>query len=171
MKKLLSLLVLAFTAMSAWGYIVSFTPDVITGNSSGANMPDTMSLDGVTITCDLAGFSAGSSTNKHYRFAAFSTTTITSSVGMITKVAFTTTGGSYGAGNFSGDGFNGSIWQGRADHLSLYASHQVRATRIEVTIEDPTSQLIAPSFNPASATFDDTLEVSILCPTIGAEIH
>ena len=170
-KKLFTLLVIALTAMSAWGYTVTFTPSVVTGNSGSADRPDTMALDGIMITCDLAGFSAGSSTNKHYRFAAFSTTTITSSVGMITKVAFTTTGGSYGAGNFSGDGFNGSIWQGRDDHLSLYASHQVRATRIEVTIEDPTSQLIAPSFNPASATFDDTLEVSILCPTIGAEIH
>ena len=171
MKKLLSLLVLAFTAMSAWGYIVSFTPDVITGNSSGANMPDTMSLDGVTITCDLAGFNAGSSTNKHYRFAAYSTTQIVSTVGKITKVTFTSTGGSYGAGNFSGEGFSGGIWSGRADTISLYASHQVRATKIDVTIEDPTTELTEPQFYPSGGTFNDSLEVAILCNTINAEIH
>ncbi len=170
-KKLLTLLVIALTAMSAWGYTVTFTPSVVTGNSGSADRPDTMALDGIMITCDLAGFNAGSSTNKHYRFAAFSNTMITSTVGKITKVTFATTGGSYGAGNFSGEGFSNGMWQGWADTIRLYSSHQVRATRIEVTIEDATTELTEPQFYPSGGTFNDTLEVSILCPTIDAEIH
>lgn len=170
MKKLLSLIALAMLTMSAWGVTVTFTPSTVIGHSSSANQPDTIQLDGVKITCDLAAFNASKS---QYRFAAFSTTKISSTAGKITRVAFTTTGGSYGANNFSGDGFNSSTgtWTGNADTLSLYASHQVRATRIVVTLEDPTSELTPPLFYPNGSVFTDTIEVALGCSTINADIH
>lgn len=169
MKKLLSLLVIALTAMSAWGFTVTFTPATVVGHNSTATMPDTIALDGVKITCTLGGFNVS---RNVYRFAAFSTTKISSTVGKITKVVFTTTGGSYGGDGFSGDGYNGNgTWEGKADTLSLYASHQVRATKIVVTIEDPISELTAPTFYPNGAVFTDTLEVSLGCPTLDGVIH
>ena len=168
-KKLLSLLVLALTAMSAWGFTVTFLPTETKGNNSAANAPDTITLDGVKITCDLGAFNVSRS---HYRFAAFSTTKISSTVGKITKVVFTSTGGQYGAENFSGDGYSSNgTWTGKADTLSLYASHQVRLTKIVVTIEDPISELTAPTFYPNGAVFTDTLEVALGCPTLDGVIH
>lgn len=170
MKKLLSLLLIAMTAMSAWGYTVTFTPSQTKGHNSGATSPDTITLDGVKITCDLGAFNVS---RGHYRLAAFSTTKVSSTVGKITKVSFSVTSSSYGSQYLSGDGYNSNtgVWSGKADTLSLYASHQVRLTSIVVTIEDPVSELTAPVFYPNGSVFNDTLEVAIGCSTIDAQIH
>ena len=174
MKKFLSLLALTLTALSSWGFTVTFTPSTVHG-SVGASELNTMYNEGVIIQSTSAGFSL----SDQYRFYAYSTTTFTSLVGRITKVVITCTGSagnSHAPNLFSGEGYTYSgyqgTWTGLAESFSLYASAQVRVTRIVVTIEDPVGGEVAtPAFYPNGGIFTDSIKVNLFSPPQGATIH
>lgn len=177
MKKLFSLLTLALLTMSAWAETtVTFVPGETVGSNTGATSADTMSKDGVTISTTKGAFAAA-----QYRFAQGSTTTVTSTVGNITKVEFTSTatyGSQYGPDLFTGDGYSAQsgskvgTWAGNAESFSLSATAQVRCSQIVVTIADPTSdELVPPVFHPNGGEFTGSLEVSLTCATPNAEIQ
>ena len=177
MKKLFSLLTLALLTMSAWAQTtVTFVPGETVGSNTGATSADTMSKDGVTISTTKGAFAAA-----QYRFAQGSTTTVTSTVGNITKVEFTSTatyGSQYGPDLFTGDGYSAQsgskvgTWAGNAESFSLSATAQVRCSQIVVTIADPTSdELVPPVFHPNGGEFTGSLEVSLTCATPNAEIQ
>lgn len=167
---------LAWMALSAMGATITFTPQEV-HNVAGSADVNTLSREGVKISCISADFTR----TNHYRFYAFSTTTFSSTVGRITKVEITCTGtpgNSHAPDLFSGEGYTFApygylgTWTGLADSFSLYASAQVRATKIVVTIEDPiTGDVVPPVFYPSGAEFSDSLEVALYCPTAGAQIH
>lgn len=177
MKKLLSFLTIALMAMTAWGATVTFTPQTV-HNTSGDPDVNTLYLDGVSINCTAGMFTR----TDHYRFYANSTTTFTSTVGKITKVVITCTGtpgNSHAPDLFEGEGYSynsywgyDGVWTGLADSFSLYATAQVRATKIVVTIEDASGDgVAAPVFYPAGAAFVDSVKVHLSSATAGAEIH
>lgn len=177
MKKLFSLLTLALLTMSAWAETtVTFVPGETVGSNTGATSADTMSKDGVTISTTKGAFAAA-----QYRFAQGSTTTVTSTVGNITKVEFTSTatyGSQYGPDLFTGDGYSAQsgskvgTWAGNAESFSLSATAQVRCSQIVVTIADPNSdELVPPVFHPNGGEFTGSLEVSLTCATPNAEIQ
>ena len=177
MKKLFSLLTLALLTMSAWAQTtVTFVPGETVGSNTGATSADTMSKDGVTISTTKGAFAAA-----QYRFGQGSTTTVTSTVGNITKVEFTSTatyGSQYGPDLFTGDGYSAQsgskvgTWAGNAVSFSLSATAQVRCSQIVVTIADPTSdELVPPVFHPNGGEFTGSLEVSLTCATPNAEIQ
>jgi len=176
MKKLFSLLTLALLTLSLGATTVTFIPGTTVGNNTSAAGADAMTLDGVTISTTAGGLAAA-----EYRFAANSTTTISSTVGNITKVEFTCTasyGAKYGPHLFSGEGYtaqSGSpvgIWQGNDSSFTLTASAQVRCSQIVVTIADATSdELVAPVFHPAGGVITESTEVTLTCATPDAEIY
>lgn len=133
--------------------IVTFDAETIRGTQTSGQNPDIISSNGVTISCTAAVFNTvNTSTQLHeyreYRFYKSSTTTITSSVGNITKVEFTCTAkgkSKYGPGGFTGDGYTAGsdvtgTWEGNATSFTLTAStNQVRATKIVVTLAESSS--------------------------------
>ncbi len=120
------------------------------GNATSSDSPDSMSKDGITISCTYAMFGNGS----EYRFYTSSSTTVSSSVGNITEVVFHCTGQSsktYGPSNFKKKGdanlssgsykYSGSkgTWTGNASEFTITGPvAQVRATRIDVTVDTST---------------------------------
>ena len=173
MKKFLSLLALTLMSLSALGATVTFTPATV---HTSAGEPTTLSLDGVKINCTAGMFTR----TDHYRFYANSTTTITSTVGRITKVEITCTGtpgNSHAPDLFTGEGYTYTpygyvgTWEGLSDTISLTATAQVRATKIVVTLEGGESQLLPPTFYPDGAEFTNEVEVALYCATQGAEVH
>lgn len=114
-----------------------------TAGTDKGTITNEVTKDGITISCTKGAFTQ----YTQYRFYASSTTTISSTVGNITKVVFTCTpdknkyASSYfsvpeknGVGKYtaSSDGKTGT-WTGDASSFTLSASAQVRATKIEVT--------------------------------------
>ena len=175
MKKVLSLLFVALLALSARAdFVVTFVPGTTVGNNMSANAFDTMTLDGVTITCTSGAFA-----QTQYRFGGGSTSTFSSTVGNIKKVEFTCVGSfgqTYGP-DFYGDGYtahsgsNVGVWQGDAASFTLKAASQVRATQIVVTIAEPVVEdLVAPVFHPDGGEFTGSLEVTLTCATENAQI-
>ena len=169
MKKLFSLLTLALLTMSAWAQTtVTFTAGTDLGSTTANGSADTVTKDGVTISCTDAAFATA-----QYRFYSGSTTTITSTDGNITKVEFTCSGNNTsdnGPGHFSiptggtGDySYNGKVgtWVGNAAEFTLSAAKQVRATQIVVTIGGEAVETVAAPTLPATQFFDDEFEVEI----------
>ena len=79
--------VLAMVGTAAYAQtVVTFNPSETKGTKSADGTPDKMEKDGITIESTNAAFNAKG--NKHYRFYQDSTTTITSTVGNITKIEF-----------------------------------------------------------------------------------
>ncbi|MBR5171477.1 MAG: chitobiase/beta-hexosaminidase C-terminal domain-containing protein [Muribaculaceae bacterium] len=178
MKKLFSLLFVALLTMSAWGTTVTFVPGNPMGTGSAANDANvSMTLDGVTISSTLGALGR----TDNFRFGKDAVVTVTSTVGNITKVEFTSTasyGSQYGPQSFSGEGYSAQsgskvgTWTGNAESFSLEASAQVRCSEIVVTIADATSdELVPPVFNPNGGEFTSSLEVSLTCATPNAEIQ
>ena len=175
MKKLFSLLFVALLSMTAWGTTVTFEPGNPNGSNTTATSADTMTKDGVTISTTKGAFAAA-----QYRFAQSSTTTVSSTVGNITKVEFTSTatyGSQYGPNYFEGTGYtaqSGSkvgTWTGNAESFSLTATAQVRCSQIVVTIADtPAEELVAPVFHPAGGEITQSTEVTLTCATENASI-
>ena len=178
MKKLFSLLFVALLSMTAWGTTVTFEAGTTMGSNTSATSADSMTKDGVTISTTKGAFAAA-----QYRFAASSTTTVSSTVGNITKVEFTSTasyGSQYGPDLFSGDGYSAQsgskvgTWIGNAESFSLTATAQVRCSQIVVTIADPAvEELVAPVFTPGDGTEFDvaSLAVTVSCATPDADIY
>ena len=166
MKKLFSLLTLVLLTMSAWAETtVTFTAGTDLGSTSANTTPDEVTKDGVTISCTDAAFATA-----QYRFYAGSTTTITSTVGNITKVEFTCTANgtsSNGPGHFAstdgGYSYEGNLgtWVGNAASFELTASKQVRATQIVVTIGGEVVETVGAPTLPETQSFDDEFEVVI----------
>ena len=160
--------------MTVWGEtVITFIPGETTGNNETASGADQMSLNGITISTTAGGLKA-----PEYRFAKNSVTTVSSSIGEITKIVFTCTAegtAKYGPGCFEGtDGYTweGKIgtWVGSAASVQFTAvSNQVRASKIEVTVGE--AGLAAPKINPAGGTFFDPVQVTITCPTPNAKIY
>jgi len=178
MKKLFSLLTLALLTMSAWGATVTFVPGNPTGTGTTANDVNvTMTLDGVTITSTKGALGR----DDNFRFGSGATVTVSSEVGNITKVEFTSTanyGAQYGPHLLSGDGYSAQsgskvgTWAGNAASFSLSASAQVRCSQIVVTIADATSdELVPPVFTPAGGEIYQSTEVTLTCATPNAEIQ
>lgn len=169
MKKLFSLLTLALLTMSAWAETtVTFTAGTDKGLTEQNNSADSISKEDVTIVCTDAAFATA-----QYRFYAGSTTTITSTIGKITKVEFTcaasgtsSNGPSFfsvpntSTGIYSYSG-NLGTWVGNADSFELTASKQVRATQIVVTIGGEAVETVAAPTLPATQFFDNEFEVEI----------
>ncbi|MGI6242529.1 MAG: hypothetical protein ACOYJK_03170 [Prevotella sp.] len=170
--------ILRLATVAALALISSFTvaQSVITfngdaqGNNTTASGKDQMSKDGITIETTAGGFACVNynTQQKEYRFAKSSTNTFTSTVGNITKVVFTCTKNDkekYGPGNFANptagkytyEGNTGT-WTGNAASFTLTAaSSQVRATKIEITINGEVTPPTPPTTEGAKdiATFND----------------
>ncbi|MGI6224558.1 MAG: hypothetical protein ACOYJG_13320 [Prevotella sp.] len=144
MRKTLRILLfmcLALMGTSTWAQTtVTFDATSNLGTST-ARGEGSVTVDGVTIE-NTDGILANGS---EYRFYKSSTTTITSTVGNITKIEFTCKASDneqYGPGNFTVDAgtytYSGTVgtWTGSAATVSLTASTaQVRATQVVVTID------------------------------------
>ena len=178
MKKLFSLLTLALLTLSAWGATVTFVPGNPMGNGSAASDPNvSMTLNGVTISSTLGAFGR----DDNFRFGKDAVVTVTSTVGNITKVEFTSTasyGSQYGPQSFTGEGYSAQsgskvgTWIGDAESFSLTATAQVRCSQIVVTIADATSdELVPPVFHPNGGEFTGSIEVTLTCATPNAEIQ
>ena len=147
---------------------VTFDAEAIQGTRSGDGKSDEISSKGVTISCTNAAFNAvNGKTNAHeYRFYKGSTTTITSTMGNITKVEFTCTAEGEtknGPAGFKGDGYvagsdKTGTWTGNATSFTLTAStNQVRATKIVVTLAAGSS-----TKKPAGLEFSATSAKAVL---------
>ena len=165
---LLALFFLAGGSISANAQTtVTFTAGTDKGTST-SQTTDKVTKDGITISSTSAALAA-----TQYRFYANSTTTISSTVGNITKVVFTCTpdkknkyASSYfsvpktnGVGKYtaSSDGKTGT-WEGDASSFTLSASAQVRAEKIEVTYTPSTTgtktKTTLAFADPANKTFN-----------------
>ena len=174
MRKFFTLLTLCLLASFAWGEtVVTFIPGETVGNNETAAGADEMSLDGITVSTTAGGLKA-----QQYRFAKGSVTTISSTIGNITKIEFSCEAegtNKYGPGCFEGtDGYTyeGKIgtWTGNAASVQFTAvSNQVRANKIVVTVGG--DGLGAPTIKPAGGTYYNPIEVTITCSTSGADIY
>ena len=160
---LLALFFLAGGSISANAQTtVTFTAGTDKGTST-SQTTDKVTKDGITISSTSAALAA-----TQYRFYANSTTTISSTVGNITKVVFTCTASGtakYGpgcfstpsAGSYSYSGTTGT-WTGDASSFTLSASAQVRAEKIEVTYTPSTTgtktKTTLAFADPANKTFN-----------------
>lgn len=168
MKKILSLVMVAMLALSAWATEVTFTPATVSGS-------DQISKDGVYI--DITGGDLGSSYSE-YRIYKGKTMTIWSSA-KITRIEFTCTANGtakYGPGCFAsqaGYSYEGKIgtWVGNAESVSFTAeTNQVRATKIVVTLEDEATSVSTPVIS-GTTPFVGSTQVSISCEAQDASVY
>lgn len=156
---------------------VTFDAETIQGANSGDGKSDKISSNGVTITCSNAAFNAVNGGNQahEYRFYKSSTTTITSTVGNITKVEFTCTAkgtAKQGPAGFTGDGYvAGSdeigTWTGNATSFTLTAStNQVRATKIVVTLAAGSSTKKSAGLDFSASSAKAVLGEAFTAPTL-----
>ena len=153
--------------------VITFIPGETVGYNEAPVGADEMSLDGITVSTTVGGLKAA-----QYRFAKGSVTTISSTIGNITKIEFSCEAegtNKYGPGCFEGtDGYTyeGKIgtWTGNAASVQFTAvSNQVRANKIVVTVGG--DGLGAPTIKPAGGTYYNPIEVTITCSTSGADIY
>lgn len=157
---------------------VSYAEKTVTFDATADYTADagtlTLEKDGVSIT--ISGGTLANQTD--YRFYKNQTGTFSSTVGNIKKIIFTcTTSGAvkYGPGCFTvvdgtysyeEDGTTGT-WEGSSTEVVFTASsNQVRATKIEVTVDDSnnTYSVEAPTFSLTSGSYKDTQKVTITAP-------
>lgn len=178
MKKILSLLFVCLCAVSAWASNVVFDASVDQSGNTSASA-QSISKDGITIS--VTNGILGSTLNE-YRIYKNQTLTISSETSAITKIVMDCID-EYNNTNYGGDGFTAMdgmtvsedtktvTWTGNANEVSFVASaHQVRATKITVTIDDGTITLDAPTFSPAGGTYYEAQTVEISGPN-GATIY
>lgn len=118
-------------------------------NYSETTQADSMSLDGITIKSTDAAFATGTS----YRIYSGASLTVSSVSGNIRQIEFYCAGsgtqqygpgnltrsGNYSSGEYSASGKKG-IWKGNAESVTFNrAIAQVRANKIEVTLEQPSA--------------------------------
>jgi len=176
MKKVFSILCAALIASAAWA---ETTITFVDGTDNGTEQM-TMTKEGITITT-TNGYVDG--TYARYRFYKGSTTTVTSTVGNITKIVFNCNASGttkQGPGCWDVDDSNGTYtysdkvgtWVGDAASVSFTASsNQVQCSSIEVTVGGEAAAVEAPEFSPAGGTvFTGTQEITISCATEGATI-
>lgn len=130
-----------------------------------------LSKDGITLS-----IGEGTLANKsEYRFYKNKDVTLTADAGKIKKVVFTCTakdGAKYGPGCFTvTDGeytykdYEGN-WTGNAAQVVFTATtNQVRATKVEVTVEETeTFEIASPTFSCESGNYKDEQAVTITAP-------
>ena len=155
---------------------VTFDAETIHGAQKADKNPDEISSNGVTISCTNAAFNAVNQGNNlhEYRFYNGSTATITSTVGNITKVEFTCVAKGKekrGPAGFTGDGYVAGddvtgTWTGNATSLSLYASAQVRATKIVVTLAESSSTKKSAGLEFSATSANVILGETFTAPTL-----
>ena len=173
MKKIFTLLTLCLLATVAWGQttieFVAGNPSVPAGSNTSVTGPDEMTMGGITVKTTSGAFNA-----PQYRFGKKAITTITSTIGNITKIVFECTKDNPASGFDEGqgivvDGYNGT-WNGNANEITLTSNaKQVRATKITFTVGG--NGLADPSIKPAGGTYYSPIEVTITCGTSGADIY
>lgn len=163
--------VLAMVGTAAYAQtVVTFNPSETKGTTTGNKTPDKMEKGGITIESTDAAFNVKG--NQHYRFYKNSKTTITSTIGNITKIEFTCdvdNTGSNGANGFAGvEGytFTGDkktgTWEGDADKVVFTASKgKVYATKVVVTIGTPDPNTVAPPSIEGVSPFLDKTTVTL----------
>ncbi|MBR1881782.1 MAG: chitobiase/beta-hexosaminidase C-terminal domain-containing protein [Muribaculaceae bacterium] len=181
MKKLFTFMALclltATMAMAQTTITFDASADV-SGNTTAS--AQTISKDGITLAVSngILGVQGA------YRIYKNQTLTISSTVGNITNVSITCidkiSGTSYGCDGFAdAEGLTKSsdntlaTWAGNAASIVLSASgHQVRATKVVVTVGGTGEEIVAnPSFTPAAGTYYSPINVEIKCGTSGASIY
>lgn len=187
MKKVLSLLIVALLAMSAWADTVVSIDFSAQGYSNNQNLDGaTLTVDGVTLAFDKADGSTNPgyfNTGSAIRLYGGNTMTV-SAAQNIKKIDFTFGSGD-GSNNILSDVGNynkaGKQWTiGSSDPSSQVvftiegSSGHRRIHQIDVTLEEenPVTELVAPVFDPEDGTtFTNSLEVKLSCATQNAEIH
>ena len=144
---------------------VTFDATVDKGiNSSGSG---SITKNVVTFACTSCNLSDGAA----YRLYSGSTTTISTTSGVITGISFTmasnyastllsTTTGTYSEGT----------WSGNAESVSFSASAQARVTEIVVTVAAPAS-VATPTFSVTGGVYTSEQSVEISCETEDATIY
>ena len=116
---------------------VTFTAGTDVGSTSANNSPDSVSKQGITMSCDDAAFAT-----SEYRYYASSTLTFTSTIGNMGKIEFTGDSSkkmgdislSSGGGTVTKSG-NDATWTGDASTVVFTFSAQNRAVEVAVTIK------------------------------------
>lgn len=148
MKKFLSFMMMTLLTVAAWAGTVTFTPGTVSGTTTDQSA-DEMTSGGIT----FSSTSAALARTDNYRFYANSTTTVTSTAGMITEIVFTCNSEAYAStlkdATFStgSAAVNGSVvtWTGNAESFTFKPTAQVRVNQIVVTVDDGTQTLAAPT--------------------------
>ena len=179
MKKVLSLLLVAMLGVAAYAADIEFIAGTTVGSMTQVtqNTGDEMTLSGVTITSSYGAFNAGTA----YRMGKNSVNTIKCDQN-ITKIVFECLG-KVGTSSYGGDGFAAMdgmtvsedtktvTWEGNATSVEFTASgHQVRASKIIVTISGEATSIAAPTFNPAAGTYYEAQNVTLTAED-GATIY
>jgi hypothetical protein len=169
MKKVFVSLLLLMTALASWALEVVFVP---MGTADTAR-PLYIEKDGVRLE-----ITKGIDNGSHFRVYKNEQMIITSQVGPITQIVIECIAlgtDMYGPGNFISEppGYssedNIGLWRGSSYQVIFTAvGGQVRVTKITVTIDDGLSK---PVISPASGTYYEPIEVSMLCYTQDATIH
>lgn len=144
---------------------VTFTAGTDKGSTTDQSY-DEVSKSGVTISCTSAGLAY-----SEYRIYSGSTTTISTTQGIITNIEFTMADGynssllslnSNQPGNYS----NG-IWTGNAQSVSFKASAQARVSTIVVTVNTKEPVATINGITPTSIDLND--EGSFICDIVYAD--
>lgn len=144
------------------------------GNGSTTRAEWTVEKDGITLNC-----SDGTVYTDNYRIYQGATLTISSTVGNITMIEFVNTDNSRPISNLSTQTgtltTNGAAgtWVGEAASVAFSASAQTRASEIHVYVDGGSTPIVtiaAPTFNPASQDFNESLSVEIINNEEGANI-
>ena len=163
---------------SVWADDITFTPGTVNGTTTDQTA-DEMTSGGITISCTSAALGR----TDNYRFYANSTTTVSSSVGNITKVVFTCSTTDYastlkGAKFSEGEATKNDVvvtWTGNAQSFTFKPAFQVRVDNIVVTIDDSSTPIVnkpeAPTFTPEEGVFTEAQSITISCTTTGASIY
>ena len=171
MRKIFTLFTMCLMAMAVWAQTeIVFVPGDPSGSQASVSTSDEMSKDGITVSSTFAAFAA-----PQYRFGKTAVTTITSSIGNITKIQFFCTNDNPAKGFGANDGMiyedpNGT-WEGTpsSEIVLTTKDKQVRATKIVFTVD--ASGLASPSIKPAAGTYYGSIEVTITCGTPDSKIY
>lgn len=173
-KKLSWLLMSLMLVVSGnvWADEISFTPGTVNGTTTDQTA-DEMSSGGITFSCTSAALGR----TDNYRFYLSSTTTVSSTVGNITKVVFTCNSNDYASTLKNATFSEGEVsknaavvtWTGNTSSFTFKPAAQVRVDNIVVTVEE--ANINAPTFSPVGGTYTEAQSVTISCATDGASIY
>ena len=161
-------------AIGAWAGEVTFTPGTVSGSTTDTSA-DEMTSGGIT----FSSTSAALARTDNYRFYGSGTTTVTSTVGNITKIVFTCNNENYAStmsdASFSAGSVSSSenivTWTGDASSFTFKPSAQVRVDLIVVTYTEGTAPAVATPVIAGETPFTESTEVTITCATYGASIY
>lgn len=149
---------------------VTFDANQDKGTKTQNGKPDQVVKDGVTLHCTNAAMNVANAKTKKEEYRSYKGSTITLSANKnITKIVFTCDKNkSYAPANFKAqDGFvieqTTATWTGKATTVTFHADKQVRAFKVEVTLEGgevkptptPTPPTPAPTPTPQIKTADN----------------